>query len=762
MSREPEAAPGADDDTLTALEAALRSSRARYQNLVDALPVAIYVNRGDRIAFANAACAALFGAGSPDALVGRSVFDFFEPLEHGIIRERLRDLRARQVALPRIALHVVRLDGQRIEVEVAASSFDDGGERATHVVLRDVTVQRLVEGRIRHLNGTLEGIRRVNRLIRRERSPGLLLRRSLDLLVETGGLQSATVLLRDPFGLRVEASAGRPEATDRFARLVAERGPPPCVARAATGRPVVIRDRTAACRGCPGGCTASPDPTAVCLPLRSDGRDFGVVHALLPAGVEGDPDEVALLAELASDVAYALRTLELESQVGRSEESLHEIGERSRTERRRAEDRYQHLVESLQEVVFAVAPDGRLTFVSGAVGAMGYRPDEVLGRRFQEFAHPDDREALEQAFAARLEADAGPYEFRVFDGAGKVRIVRSSGRRVFEEGRLVGLAGVLIDLTSQRSTEEQLRAAQKMEAIGRLAGGVAHDFNNLLTVINSYARLAGRGLPDGDARHEALDEILKAGERAAALTRQLLAFGRRQVLQPVVLDVNELVEGMQRMLARLLGEDVTLRVLPSPDAGRIRADAGQVEQVLMNLAVNARDAMPGGGTLVVETANVELDEAFVARHAGAQTGAFVRLRVRDTGCGMDAATLDRLFEPFFTTKPAGRGTGLGLATVYGIVKQSGGGIWVESEPGRGATFDVCFPRVEDEVERRPPEPSESAGPGAGTILFVEDDAAIRTLAGRVLAEEGYEVLLAATGGEALLLAERHRGRIDLV
>jgi signal transduction histidine kinase/ActR/RegA family two-component response regulator len=319
------------------------------------------------------------------------------------------------------------------------------------------------------------------------------------------------------------------------------------------------------------------------------------------------------------------------------------------------------------------------------------------------------------------------------------------------------------DVTEQRRTEEQLRLAQRMEAIGRLAGGVAHDFGNLLSVITSYAELALDGVRGIDPLHADIREIRKAAERATLLTRQLLAFGRKQLLSPRVLDLNQVVAEMEGMLRRLLGEDIDFATGLAPDLGRVKADPGQIEQVVMNLAVNARDAMPGGGKLTIDTTNVELDELYAGQHVSVKPGAYVLLSVSDTGCGMDDQIRTRLFEPFFTTKETGKGTGLGLATVYGIVKQSGGNIWVYSEPGKGTTFKVYLPRepaeatVETRLSRAVPRVT-----GDETILVVEDDEAVRNLARRVLASAGYTVVTAANGGEALLTCERYPGRIHLM
>jgi len=314
-----------------------------------------------------------------------------------------------------------------------------------------------------------------------------------------------------------------------------------------------------------------------------------------------------------------------------------------------------------------------------------------------------------------------------------------------------------------KRSEEQFRQAQKMEAVGRLAGGVAHDFNNVLSVILSYSDLLSRGLPEGDPTRVDLQEIHKAGERAAALTRQLLAFSRQQVLDPRIVDLNEILAGMGKLLDRVLGEDVVLRTRTVPELERVKLDPGQIEQVILNLVVNSRDAMPQGGELVLETANVELDDAYAASHPGVSPGPHVMLAVRDTGSGMSEETQTRAFEPFFTTKEKGKGTGLGLSTVLGIVEQSGGSFALQSAPGEGTTFRLYFPVASSAED---PRRSGSAQPetpgGAETILLVEDEAPVRSLIRSLLSKSGYHVLEARDGEEALLLGERFSGQIHLV
>ncbi len=319
------------------------------------------------------------------------------------------------------------------------------------------------------------------------------------------------------------------------------------------------------------------------------------------------------------------------------------------------------------------------------------------------------------------------------------------------------------DISQRKLLEEQLAHAQKMEAVGRLAGGVAHDFNNMLTVISGYNRMILDDLPPGDPLRVNAEEIQVAADRAAALTNQLLTFSRRQIMRARVVSVNEVLAGTEKMLRRLIGEDLILTLNPAPDTGNIRADPGHIEQAIVNLVVNARDAMPNGGKITIETGNVSLDTTYACSHLGVKPGDFVMIAVSDTGQGMDAATRRHIFEPFYTTKPKGKGTGLGLATVYGMVKQSGGDIWVYSEVGRGTTFKLYFPRVADSAATSATRAAElPKAQGTETILVVEDEEAVRDLTVRILRQLGYTILAASGGQEALEIAAAHPDPISLL
>jgi signal transduction histidine kinase/CheY-like chemotaxis protein len=344
------------------------------------------------------------------------------------------------------------------------------------------------------------------------------------------------------------------------------------------------------------------------------------------------------------------------------------------------------------------------------------------------------------------------------------RTVLTSGQPIQDaEGRKLGAVLSAIDVTGMKQLEEQLRMAQKMEAVGRLAGGVAHDFNNLLNVILGYSDLCLGEVEAGNPLHAKLEQIRKAAERAAALTRQLLAFSRKQVIKPTVLDLNNLLGELDKMLHRLLGEDIELVLEPAADLGRVKADPGQIEQIVMNLVLNARDAMAQGGRLTITTANVDLAREPARRRGQMQEGRWVLLSVSDTGTGMSPAVQARIFEPFFTTKPAGKGTGLGLATVYGVVKQNEGFVWVQSEPGHGSIFEVFLRRSEERLEIGKAAQESGATPrGMETILVVEDEQSIRNLVRESLEGCGYTVLEASNGPEAEAIARRHEGPIHLL
>jgi len=429
-----------------------------------------------------------------------------------------------------------------------------------------------------------------------------------------------------------------------------------------------------------------------------------------------------------------------------------------------SEANFRSLVENAPYGICRSNANGQLVDANPALIAMlGFTGgDELLRRNLATdiYRDPGQRELLLDCFRLGRSFDKVEAEWTRQDGSAVV--VRVSARPIRDAHKTVSFELYAEDITEQRALEQQLRQAQKMEAVGRLAGGIAHDFNNLLMVISGYCEFLLQKLGPDPALRGFAQEISNAADRATSLTRQLLAFSRKQVLTPKVLDLNAVVSENLKMLPRLIGEDIELVTLPAAGLGKVKADPGQIEQVVMNLVVNARDAMPSGGKLTIETTNVTLDEAYVRLHPGVTPGEYVMLAISDTGVGMDRETQSHIFEPFFTTKGQ-KGTGLGLSMVYGIVKQSGGYIWVYSEIGHGTTFKVYLPRVEEAQENLALQPAPASQPlGHETILVVEDEPQLRDLTRQFLQRSGYTVLVAEHGAAAIQVARQHSGVIDLL
>lgn len=445
---------------------------------------------------------------------------------------------------------------------------------------------------------------------------------------------------------------------------------------------------------------------------------------------------------------------------------------RRRTERalRASEEKYRLLVNQVPAVVYKGYLDWSLECFDDKIEKItGYSKEDFDSRRvtWLDLIFPEDLDAAKQLFAeARRSNRFYVTEHRIRKKNGETCWIQARNQIIVNAaGKTEYISGVFFDITARKKLEDQLAQAQKMEAVGLLAGGMAHDFNNLLTAITGYSEIMMLDLADNDPLRRHAEEIMNAAEHGASLTSQLLAFSRKQILQPRVIDFNLIVTDMDKMLRRLIGEDIDLVTCCSEELGLVKADPGQIEHILMNLAVNARDAMPQGGKLTIETADVFLDEAYAQSHVEVNPGPYVMIAVTDNGLGMDAAKLARIFEPFFTTKESGKGTGLGLAMVYGIVKQSGGHIWVYSEPGRGTTFKIYFPRVAEGLTAAAPRPRREllkAPGGWETILLVEDDAALRKLMSKALQRYGYQVWEAANGGEALTICEKQNGPIHLL
>jgi two-component system, cell cycle sensor histidine kinase and response regulator CckA len=502
--------------------------------------------------------------------------------------------------------------------------------------------------------------------------------------------------------------------------------------------------------------------------LKKSGRDLPFI---IVSGTVGEESAVDAMHAGAHD--YILKD-KLGRLVPAIERELREC--KARGELREAQSRFRKLSESgIIGINIADIHGNILESNDAYLKMIGYSREELLqgAVRWADLTPPEFHPQAEMA-TAQLKACgvATPWETETFRKDGS-RVWMLVGVAMLEYPRCIAFTA---DLTARkeaeagraraeetlRQTEEQFRQAQKMEAVGRLAGGVAHDFNNVLSVILSYSELMLATIEPENPMREDLEEIKKAGHRAAALTRQLLLFSRQQVVDPKVLDLDVLLAGMEKMLRRLVGEDVDLDLRPRPSLGKVRADPGSIEQVVMNLVVNARDAMPTGGKLTIETANATLDEAYAKEHLGVKPGPHVMLAVSDTGTGMDRETQARIFEPFFTTKEKGKGTGLGLSTVFGIVQQSGGSVWVYSEPGQGTSFKVYLPLAFGEVAEVRPPVALTTLRGSETILLVEDEAQVRAVARGILERQGYVVIEAANGAEALRSCEEHGGAIDLL
>ncbi len=716
------------DRRLRASEAALRASEERYRRLVENLNEGIWeIDAAGVTTFVNPKLTELLGY-SPEEMLGRHLFSFIRPEAIADCQEKL----ARRAAGVREQhdFEFLRKDGSVMVARLETSPILD--EAGRHV-------------------GAIAGVADITDRKRAEEA----LARSRDELHAV--YDSAPVMM-----CVLDAERAVRYVNAAFVEYV--------------GRPAgeLRGERACGVLGCahasddPRGCGFGPSCPACAL---RRGLEAALAEGTISRGVEqraslrrtdGHQDEVVFLAAMAPLRADGERSVLL---------CLEDITERRRAEEalRASEERYRRVVQHAREAI-VVAQDGVLKLANPASEALTGLPAAVLASRpFTEMIHPDDRALVVSRHLSRLRGEGGPlrYCFRVVRPSGEVRSVEISGAVCIDwEGRPATL-NFLTDITDRRRAEEerasleaQLHHAMKMEAMGRLAGGVAHDFNNLLTTISGNTLLALEDLPAGHPVRDLLEDVGHAATSAASLTRQLLAFSRKQVIEPRFLDLNQQLQQLERMLRRLIGEDIELETRLTAGLPALRADPGQLEQVLVNLAVNARDAMPDGGRLCLATAQVLLDEAAGAAR-GLPAGRYLQLTVTDTGRGMTEEVQRRLFEPFFTTKAKEQGTGLGLATTYGAVRQAGGLIEVESSPGAGSAFRILLPAVEEAPEAVVTVDAGSRQRGGGTILLVEDEPAVRAIAGRILRRAGYDVLEASNGAEACQVAGAHES-IDLL
>jgi len=611
-----------------------------------------------------------------------------------------------------------------------------------------------MEARTEHLNRVIRAIRNVNQLIVREKNPERLIQGACDNLIETRGFFYAWIALLDENEkLTATAEAGLGEDFLTMAERL-KRGELPECAKRALANPdvVVIKDPSSICLDCPLTWNYY-NRGAMSIRMEYGEKVYGLLTVSTPIDFITTKEEQSLFQEIAGDISFALHTIGVEEERKQAEEAL-----------KKSEEKLKVIFDESPNVMMIMDyENGEILNVNQAARhILGYEKKTLLGKHFS-ILFPSESELTRNNLLEKLSIHGSVFESQKFvraDGSGLPTDL-SATLIPWDKGKAI--LATFRDVSEQIRLENQFFQAQKMEAIGVLVEGVAHDFNNLLTTIIGSSDLMIMSIGKDHNLRKNLEDIRKAGKRAASLTRQLLLFSRRQILEPKVINLNDVILDMDKMLRRLIGENIDLETVLAPDLGRVEADPGQIEQIIMNLAVNAKDAMPRGGKLTINTANVELDEAYVHSHADVTPGPYVMMAISDTGTGMDEETLSKVFDPFFTTKEAGKGTGLGLSTIYGIVKQSGGNIWVYSEPGKGATFKIYLPRVEKKTGgTEAVEAAAESLTGSETILVVEDNEMVRDLAQTIFQHYGYRVLTAQDGEEAIRVSQEHDGPIDLM
>ncbi len=649
------------------------------------------------------------------------------------------------------------------EKKTEAELIEELGEARRQIAeLKDAHARfEQAEERVRRLNMVLRAVRNVNQLITQEKDRDRLLKGACEVLTEDRGYliawiafldekQRATAVFESGIGASFEPMVERLKRGDLThcgKETLRQKGV------------IIIHNPSTECGDCPlvgqytgrGGLSAK---------LEYEGKVFGILSASIPLEFSGDEEELSVFEEVADDIAFALHNFEIEEGRKQAEQALLE-----------GESLLRQVIDTSPYCTYVKDREGRYLLVNQRMADMHETTPEAMVGLTDLFVAEKwltgDAEIKEYR-AAELEVIDKQQmrfipeeEFTFRDGT--KRWFQTTKSPITLKNKQDYLMSVSVDITDYKRLQEQLLQSQKMESVGRLAGGVAHDFNNLLTVILSSCSFMADSLHEEDPLLQDVREIKSAGDRAVALTRQLLAFSRRQILQKEVVDLNLTLKNLDKMLRRLIGEDIDIATEMDPGIWKVEADPGQIEQIVMNLAVNARDAMPGVGKLTIETANVVLDQEYARNHIDVTSGPHVMLAVSDTGCGMDAGTKAQIFEPFFTTKEKGKGTGLGLSMVYGIVKQHGGNIWVYSEPGKGTILKIYLPRstaTEKTASRAPGTVGDTRG--TETVLVVEDERAVLKLAVRALKQKGYNVLAARDGLEGQTVANAHEGQIHLL
>ncbi len=723
-------------------EEAQRRAEEKYRKIFENAVEGFFESTPEgRFVTVNPAMARIAGYSSPAEMISE-IQDIGKQLyvDPDVRKDVRRELEERGI-LERYECHMLRKDGSKIWVSLNARAMRDANGKITSHdgTAEDITarkrseLERQVTTEIVHAVSATDNLDDLLKLIH------AALHKVLDAANCFVALhEPSTGLFHFSFFVDQFDQPPPPEKEDRSCMCHVFR----------TGRPMLISKKVfdqLASRG-EVELVGTPSPSWLGVPLRTPSTTIGVlvVQNYERENVYTDRD-LEFLSSVGGQIAFAIERKRADERV------------------RESEARLRVLVEQLPAVLWTVDKKLRFTSAQGAgLARLGLKPNQIVGMPLNEYFGTTDQTFM--PISAHRRAIAGePVTFSAEwkDGsyACHVEPLRDAG------GEVQGAICMALDVTDRKKLEEQFRQAQKMEAVGRLAGGIAHDFNNLLMVIQGYADLLADRLPAGEPLRRNAEQIQSAAQRAAALTQQLLAFSRKQILAPRVLNVYSVVADMERMLRRVIGEDIEFRTFTAPDLWLVKADRSQIEQVIMNLAVNARDAMPKGGRLTIETANVEFDASALHPPAALAPGKYVMLAVTDNGCGMDAKTQAQIFEPFFTTKEKGKGTGLGLATVYGVVKQSDGYVWVYSEPGHGTTFKVYLPRIEDEVlasGRDRSTDTRSLPRGSEVVLLVEDEAGVRDLAREYLEMSGYSVIAAEDGHTALELAAMHAGPIHLL
>jgi len=722
-------------------EVRLRESETQFRVMAETAASAIFIYKDDRFIYVNPATEAITGY-TRQELLHMNFWDVTHPDMRDMIRQRGMDRQAGKKNIPtRYEIKIVRKDGEVRWIDFAAGVIVLGGTLAGLGTGFDITERK----RAQQLQSSLYRIAETARLS----SDLQQLYTSIHaILSELMYARNCYIAYYDPASDLVSF----PYFVDEY-----DPPPPPRTRRRGvteyvlrTGEPLLATMEVLEELEAKGEVDRIGEPSLdwMGVPLKKGNETFGVlVLQTYEPNVRYGEKEKQILSFVSQQIANAI-------EIKRNEQAL-----------RSSEARYRTLVQSAVYGIYLTSVDNKFTDVNPAlVSMLGYeRAEDVLALNLvpDVFVNPEEHARLVQQYRQTQQVESVEVKWRRKDG--RQITVRLSGRAVLDrQDHATGFEIIAEDVTERLAIEEQLRQSQRMEAVGRLGGGIAHDFNNLLTVIRGNTELLLEEVKSAHLRDE-VEEIRKAADRATELTVQLLAFSRQQVLAPKVLELNTVISNMENFLGRLLGEDVELRTKFQPDLGRVKADPGQIEQVIMNLAVNARDAMPHGGKLCIELANVHLDEKNMREHRDVAPGDYVRITVSDTGVGMDRATCSRIFEPFFTTKPSGQGTGLGLSTVYGIVQQSGGHIWVDSEVGKGASFKIHLPQVGEPAAKIAPRPADPEIPkGTETVLLVEDEDGVRELVSHILLKNGYKVLQAAQGEDALRMCENNPERPDLL